>query len=32
MNVIKDNVGVMLVTLVVVWAVRQTGSLYIDGY
>lgn len=32
MTLIKDNAGVMLATLFIVWATRQTGYLYIDGY
>lgn len=32
MNAIKANAGVMLATLFVVWAARQTGYLYVNGY
>lgn len=32
MKLIQDNAGVMLATLFVVWAARQTGYFYVDGY
>ena len=32
MKLIQDNAGVMLATLLMVWAVRQTGYAYVDGY
>lgn len=32
MNIVKENMGVMLVTLFVVWASRQTNYAYVDGY
>lgn len=32
MNLVKSNAGVMLATLLVVWAARQTGYFYVDGY
>lgn len=32
MNIIKANMGVMAITLLVVWAARQTSYAYVDGY
>ena len=31
-GILKDNAGVALVTLLVVWAARQTSFAYVDGY